>query len=39
MIAAGKNQMRVSVAIVRELAGFPWDLVRREMPRVRPQTA
>jgi transposase len=31
---AGKNTKVVCVAIVRELAGFIWDIVRHEMPRL-----
>jgi transposase len=31
---AGKNTKLVCVAIARELAGFLWDIVRQEMPRV-----
>ncbi|APZ42091.1 IS110 family transposase [Acidihalobacter ferrooxydans] len=31
---AGKNVKRVCVAIARELAGFIWDIVRQEMPRL-----
>ena len=31
---AGKNIKLVCVAIARELAGFIWDIVRQEMPRV-----
>jgi transposase len=34
LIQAGKNQKVVCVAIARELAGFIWDVVRHEMPRV-----
>ncbi len=33
---AGKIQKVVGVAIARELAGFIWDVVRHEMPRVQP---
>ena len=32
---AGKNTKLVCVAIARELAGFIWDIVCREMPRLR----
>ena len=32
---AGKNTKLVCVAIARELAGFIWDIVCREMPRVK----
>jgi transposase len=31
---AGKNTKLVCVAIARELAGFLWDIVRQEMPRL-----
>lgn len=31
---AGKNTKLVCVAIARELAGFIWDVVRQEMPKV-----
>ncbi len=34
---AGKNIKVVCVAIARELAGFIWDIVRQEMPRLAPQ--
>ena len=34
---AGKNTKLVCVAIARELAGFIWDIVRHEMPRLAPQ--
>jgi len=34
---AGKNTKLVFVAIARELAGFIWDIVRHEMPRLAPQ--
>jgi hypothetical protein len=34
MTRAGKNTKLVCVAIARELAGFLWDIVRREMPRL-----
>jgi transposase len=33
---AGKNTKLVCVAIARELAGFLWDIVRQEMPRLTP---
>jgi transposase len=36
---AGKNTKLVCVAIARELAGFIWDIVRQEMPRVVSQAA
>ena len=36
---AGKNTKLVCVAIARELAGFIWDIVRQEMPRLIPQGA
>lgn len=32
---AGKNQKVVCVAVARELAGFLWDIVCQEMPKVR----
>ena len=35
LIAAGKNQKVVCVAIARELIGFLWDIVCREMPKLR----
>jgi transposase len=34
MTRAGKNTKLVCVAIARELAGFLWDIVRQEMPRL-----
>jgi transposase len=34
---AGKDTKLVCVAIARELAGFLWDIVRQEMPRLAPQ--
>lgn len=36
---AGKNTKLVCVAIARELAGFIWDVVRHEMPRLQHQAA
>ena len=36
---AGKNTKLVCVAIARELAGFIWDIVRHEMPRLAQQGA
>jgi transposase len=36
---AGKNTKLVCVAIARELAGFIWDIVRQEMPRLAPTQA
>ena len=36
---AGKNTKLVCVAIARELAGFVWDIVRHEMPRLTQQAA
>jgi transposase len=36
---AGKNTKLVCVAIARELAGFIWDIVRHEMPRLAPKAA
>jgi transposase len=35
LVQAGKNTKVVCIAIARELAGFIWDIVRHEMPRVR----
>ena len=31
---AGKNTKLVCVAVARELAGFVWDIVRHEMPKL-----
>ena len=39
MTRAGKNTKLVCVAIARELAGFLWDIVRQEMPRLAPMQA
>jgi transposase len=39
MTRAGKNTKLVCVAIARELAGFLWDIVRQEMPRLTPMQA
>ena len=39
MTRAGKNTKLVCVAIARELAGFLWDIVRQEMPRLVPTQA
>lgn len=36
---AGKNTKLVCVAIARELAGFIWDIVRQEMPKLSASTA
>jgi transposase len=36
MTRAGKNTKLVCVAIARELAGFIWDIMRQEMPRLTP---
>jgi len=36
---AGKNTKLVCVAIARELAGFIWDIVRQEIPRLAPTQA
>ena len=36
---AGKNTKLVCVAIARELAGFIWDIVRQEMPRLAAKAA
>ena len=35
LIAAGKHQKVACVAIARELVGFLWDIVCREMPKIR----
>lgn len=34
MVSEGKDTRMVMVAIARELAGFVWDIVRREMGAV-----
>ena len=39
LTGAGKNTKLVCVAIARELAGFIWDIVRQEMPRLAAQAA
>lgn len=39
LVQAGKNTKQANVAIARELAGFIWDIVCHEMPKVRPQVA
>ena len=39
MTRAGKNTKLVCVAIARELAGFLWDIARREMPQPAPRGA
>ncbi len=36
---AGKNTKLVCVAVARELAGFIWDIVRQEMPRLQHRAA
>jgi len=36
---AGKNTKLVCVAVARELAGFIWDIVRHEMPRLQHRAA
>jgi len=36
LVDGGKNTKLVCVAIARELAGFIWDIVRQEMPRLTP---
>ena len=36
LLQAGKNSKQANVAVARELSGFVWDIVRREMPRVPP---
>jgi transposase len=35
LLQAGKNSKQTTVAIARELAGFIWDIVCHEMPKVR----
>jgi len=35
LLQAGKNTKQTTVAIARELAGFIWDIVCHEMPKVR----
>ena len=35
LIRCGKNTEQANVAVARELAGFVWDIVRVEMPRLR----
>lgn len=39
LIQAGKNTKQTTVAIARELVGFVWDIVCREMPKVQLQRA
>ena len=34
LLKAGKNSKQANVAVARELTGFIWDIVRREMARV-----
>lgn len=34
LVESGKNNKLVCVAIARELAGFVWDIVRHEMPKI-----
>ncbi len=34
LIESGKNSKQANVAVARELSGFVWDIVRREMPRI-----
>ena len=36
LIESGKNSKQANVAVARELSGFVWDIVRREMARVPP---
>ena len=36
LLQAGKNSKQANVAVARELSGFVWDIVRREMPRIPP---
>ena len=38
LLQAGKNTKQANVAIARELAGFIWDIVCHEMPKVRQTT-
>ena len=38
LIQAGKNTKQTTVAIARELAGFIWDIVCHEMPKVQQTT-
>mgnify|MGYP001552460782 CR=1 FL=1 len=35
LIESGKNQKTACIAVARELAGFIWDIVRREMPHIK----
>lgn len=39
LLQAGKNTKQVTVAIARELAGFIWDIVCQEIPKVSPAVA
>lgn len=39
LIQAGKNTKQTIVAIARELAGFIWDIVCHEMPKIAPVVA
>ena len=36
LIESGKNIKQANVALARELGGFVWDIVRREMARIPP---
>ncbi len=36
LIESGKNSKQANVAVARELSGFVWDIVRREMARIPP---
>lgn len=36
LIESGKNSKQANVAVARELSGFVWDIVRREMRRIPP---
>ena len=36
LIESGKNSKQANVAVARELSGFVWDIVRREMARIAP---
>ena len=36
LLRSGKNSKQANVAVARELAGFVWDIARREMARIGP---
>lgn len=36
LLQSGKNSKQANVAVARELSGFVWDIVCREMPRIAP---